>query len=125
MLLEVAGFWGAMIVLLFLYSEISGMKALAIAPAIMLLVLGYWLLSDASGIEVRTGVDVTMNSYLDNVTNHTITSQNTTYQYAKAVVPVLGGFSLEGIVGLFCEILGLGLILSVAGSSIATGKRLF
>jgi hypothetical protein len=112
MLLEVAGFWGVIIVLLFLYSEISGIKAISIVPAVMLLVLGYWILSDVTGIEVRTGVDVSMNSYLDNVTNHTVTIQNTTYLYTKAVVPLLGGFTLEGMIGLFCEILGLGLILT-------------
>lgn len=140
MLLEIVGFVGAFIVLLYYFAE-QKKPLLGLAGSVVMMVLGFWILSD--GLQIRTGEQVTeataslengsivgasagtaeldgnTTTYSEDLTSGTnltlsgTRSQNVTYVYAP--IPAAPYTGTSPFIGLMLVILSIyGLLYYVA-----------
>jgi len=118
MLAEFVIAWVVLVALLLIYSEYTHAAYVGIIAGVLLLIMGAWVLTDANGIEVRTGEIQNYNNTAASVAiNATVINSTqsgnitTLYQYSTLVIPIYAGYTVEQLTGILALLFGLAMML--------------
>ena len=118
MLAEFVIAWVVLVILLLIYSEYTKAAYVGIIAGILLIILGAWVLTDLSGIEVKSGEYQDYNQSASSVVINSTSinsSQSgnitTIYQYSKLVIPIYAGYTVEQLTAILSLLFGLAMML--------------
>ena len=115
MQLVIFGFFGILILVLFVFAETNGKKILGVFASLLMLMLGVWCISDAITFETgntllgtNTQVKTTISAG-GNTTTNSITSlnQTTNSTYTAAPAPSFSPLQFSGLIALVLLLLSL------------------
>ena len=119
MQLVIFGFFGIIIIILFLFAEGQGKKILGVFASLLLLMLGVWCLSDPITFETgsqTTGSNLLMKTEMSSTTNGTLSTSSTSIitlnestnsTYSPVSQPSYSPLSFSGLIALVLFLLGL------------------
>ena len=119
MQLVIFGFFGIIILVLFVFAETNGKKILGVFASLLMLMLGVWCISDAISFETGSTLTGTNTKVLTslaisdanstNTTTNSITTlnQTTNSTYTAAPAPSFSPLPFSGLIALILLLLSL------------------